>query len=109
MNPRELAKGQRPVLTHVGRSSGTTYRVPLDAHAIDGGYVFFPLYGPNTDWVRNILASGTATLAVEGRTVELGSPRLVPRDDIAPLLPDGVKLPPALLGVSHVLRMDTER
>lgn len=36
-NPLELRLGVRPVLTHVGRTSGTTYRTPLDAHPVDGG------------------------------------------------------------------------
>ncbi len=30
-NKMELKKGTRPVLTHVGRSSGTTYQTPLEA------------------------------------------------------------------------------
>lgn len=28
LNPRELERGARPVLTHVGRDSGRTYRTP---------------------------------------------------------------------------------
>lgn len=106
-NPRELAKGQRPVLTHVGRSSGTVYRVPLDAHPIEGGYLFFPVYGPRSDWVRNVLASGTASLDADGRTVELLSPQIVSRNELPDLLPEGVKPPPSLLGVNEFLRMDT--
>ncbi|MCD2106479.1 hypothetical protein O4214_16775 [Rhodococcus erythropolis] len=39
-NPRAISSGKRPVLTHVGRTSGTTYRTPLDAYPVDGGYVF---------------------------------------------------------------------
>lgn len=106
MNPREVRSGKRPVLTHVGRSSGRVYRTPLDAHRIDGGYVFFPLYGARSDWVRNILAVGTARLTAEGEDVELDHPRVVARDDVRELLPVGVKLPPGLLRVRELLRMD---
>ncbi|MGI9642566.1 MAG: nitroreductase/quinone reductase family protein, partial [Acidimicrobiia bacterium] len=65
-NPREINKGVRPVLTHVGRKSGNTYQTPLDAHAVDGGHIFIANYGPDSDWVQNILASGTASLRVDG-------------------------------------------
>ncbi len=61
-NPMELRRGVRPVLTHVGRSSGKTYRTPLDAHLIEGGYIFIVMYGSDSDWVQNVLAAGAATL-----------------------------------------------
>ncbi|GAB1511362.1 PNPOx family protein [Actinophytocola sp. KF-1] len=48
------AAGKRPVLTHVGRRSGRTYRTPLDAHPVEGGYVFVLVYGPGSDWARNV-------------------------------------------------------
>jgi len=44
-NPMELRRSRRPVLTHVGRSSGTTYRTPLDAQPVDGGYGFILVHG----------------------------------------------------------------
>lgn len=50
-----MRRGARPVLTHVGRTSGKTYRTPLDAHRVEGGYVFILVYGPRSDWVRNVL------------------------------------------------------
>jgi deazaflavin-dependent oxidoreductase (nitroreductase family) len=69
------------VLTHVGRSSGRTYRTPLDAHRLPDGYLFIPLYGPRTDWVRNVLTAQAAQLSVDGRTIDLRSPRLVKKTD----------------------------
>jgi hypothetical protein len=62
-NPLEIRRGVRPVLTHVGRTSGRTYRTPLDAHPLPNGYVFIPMYGPRTDWVKNVLTAGTARLS----------------------------------------------
>ncbi len=35
-NPAELSRGNRPVLTHTGRTSGAAYRTLLDAHSVDG-------------------------------------------------------------------------
>lgn len=63
-NPRELKKGFRPVLIHVGRTSGREYRTPLDAHSVDGGFLFIPMYGVNSDWGRNVLAAGSARVRV---------------------------------------------
>lgn len=87
-NPREVEKGDRPVVIHVGRSSGTVYKTPLDALPTDGGYVLVVRYGPDSDWVRNIFAAHGATLRVGGEDIRLVSPRLVPEqeavDELAP-------------------------
>ncbi len=105
-NPRELKKGHRPVLTHVGRVSGETYRTPLDAHAVDGGYVFVLVYGAESDWCRNILAAGRATLTVDGRDVELTAPRVIDGEAAWQQLPSTVKPPPRMLNIDEYLRMD---
>ncbi|NND85218.1 MAG: nitroreductase family deazaflavin-dependent oxidoreductase [Acidimicrobiia bacterium] len=105
-NPMELRKGERPVLIHEGRSSGSRFETPLDAHPVDGGYVFFAMYGPDADWVRNILHAGRAELRIHGEATSLTAPRLLSRQEVAPLLPDGVDLPPGFLKVNHFLRMD---
>jgi len=105
-NPREIKRGDRPVLTHVGRSSGTIYRTPLDAFPIEGGYVFVLMYGSESDWAMNVMAAGTARLTVDGEEIELTRPRVVPRDEVWGLLPAGTKPPPAFLRVGHCLRMD---
>jgi len=104
-NPIEIRRGVRPVLTHVGRSSGTTYRTPLDAHRVPDGFVFIPNYGPRSDWVRNVLAAGTADLSIGGEEIELDSPRMVRKADIWSLLPAGTKTPPGISDRSELLRM----
>ncbi|HEX6328233.1 MAG TPA: nitroreductase/quinone reductase family protein [Jiangellaceae bacterium] len=71
-NPTELKRGIRPALAHVGRSSGTTYRTPLDAHPVDDGYLFILVHGSGPDWVRNVLAAGHARLSVGGEHVDSG-------------------------------------
>jgi len=108
-NPREIRRGVRPVLTHVGRSSGRTYRTPLDAHALPDGYLFFPLYGPRTDWVRNVLAAGGARLSIDGEEMQLESPRMVRKQDIWPHLPAGTKTPVGVSDESELLRMDVRQ
>lgn len=105
-NPLELRRGVRPVLTHVGRTSGTSYRTPLDAHAVDGGYVFILVYGSVSDWVRNVLAAGHAQLTIDGRDLELTCPRVITGEDAWEAIGDGVKRPPGVLNITEYLRMD---
>lgn len=105
-NPRELKRGVRPVLTHVGRSSGKTYHTPLEAYSIDNGYMFIMMYGPGSDWVKNVLAAGKATLRIDAHDVELVSPRVVTKDVAWPQLPETVKPPPNFLRVTEALQMD---
>ncbi|AYY15548.1 nitroreductase family deazaflavin-dependent oxidoreductase [Actinobacteria bacterium YIM 96077] len=105
-NQREIRHGRRPILFHTGRRSGTTHLTPLDAHAVDDGYVFILVYGSESDWVRNVLAEGRARLRIEGRDVELSNPRVIGDDEAWRLLPDSVKRPPRFLRINEYLRMD---
>lgn len=108
-NPLSMRRSAQPVLIHVGRSSGRIYRTPLDAFPIPDGYVFIPLYGPRTDWVRNVLAAGSARLTIGSKEIDLESPRLVQKQDIWSLLPPGTKRPPGISDTSNLLRMDIRR
>ncbi len=107
-NKLELKRGKRPVLTHVGRSSGKTYQVPLDAHRVDGGFIFILMYGSSSDWVQNVLAAGTASLEVGGEEFDLASPRLVTKDVAWAQLPGTTKAPPKRLNVTEFLQMDIQ-
>ncbi|WFR73356.1 nitroreductase family deazaflavin-dependent oxidoreductase [Prescottella defluvii] len=107
-NTRAVAGGKWPVLTHVGRTSGATYRTPLDAFPVDGGYLFVLVYGSGSDWVQNVLAAGGARLRVDGREVELTAPRLVGEIEAFQAMPDDAKRPPKLLRITEFLRMDLE-
>lgn len=87
-NPREVRRGERPVVVHAGRSTGHTYRTPVDAHPTRHGYVLVVRYGPDSDWVRNILAAGSANLVIGGVEHPLGEPRLVTQDEAIEQLAD---------------------
>jgi deazaflavin-dependent oxidoreductase (nitroreductase family) len=108
-NPREIRRGVRPVLIHVGRSSGRIYRTPLDAHPVHNGYLFIPMYGPRTDWVQNVLAAGMARLSIGGEEMQLVSPRIVRKKDVWPLLPAGTNTPIGVSEETGLLRMDLQR
>ena len=79
-NPRVLRSAGTPgasaaVVRHVGRISGRSYETPVGPFAVGDDFVIALPYGPGADWVRNVVASGSATLVHEGRTVPSTSPK----------------------------------
>lgn len=64
------------VVIHRGRRSGRRYETPVNVFPDGGRYVFALTYGPDTDWVKNVLAAGGCELRTRGRTVRLTEPRL---------------------------------
>ena len=86
INPRQIRKGDYPIVSHVGRTSGRSYETPLDAYPTRTGYVLVARYGPESDWVRNIMAADTATLRIDGEEHALDTPRLVSQEDALDVL-----------------------
>src|SRR5918995_76918 len=76
--------GVASVIRHVGRTTGRPYETPVQAVATDDGFVIALPYGPNTDWLKNVLASGSATIAHEGNTYRVDQPEIVPSSVAAP-------------------------
>jgi deazaflavin-dependent oxidoreductase (nitroreductase family) len=65
------------VVVHRGRASGKQYRTPVNVFPRPGGrYVLALTYGPDTDWVKNVLAGGGCELITRGTHLELTAPRL---------------------------------
>lgn len=65
------------VIVHRGRRSGKQYRTPVNVFPRPGGrYVIALTYGPDTDWVKNVIAAGGCELLTHGRQVTLTMPRL---------------------------------
>jgi len=64
------------VVTHRGRRSGRQFHTPVNVFPRPGGrYVVALTYGPDTDWVKNVLAAGGCELVTRGRHLELTAPR----------------------------------
>jgi deazaflavin-dependent oxidoreductase (nitroreductase family) len=64
------------VVVHRGRRSGRRYQTPVNVFPAGDGYVLALTYGPDADWVKNVMAAGGCELRTRGQVVELGSPRL---------------------------------
>jgi deazaflavin-dependent oxidoreductase (nitroreductase family) len=86
LNPRQLRTAGQPgawtsVVHHVGRTSGTSYQTPVVAVPTTDRFVIALPYGSSADWVRNVLAAGTASITHEGLTIRVTGPELMPADD----------------------------
>ena len=91
LNPQALRAADRGetqwgVVHHVGRHSGVQHRTPVDAQRTADGVVIPLVYGPQSDWCRNILAAGRCTLTLGGQQLELNEPRIVAMVDVVPLV-----------------------
>jgi deazaflavin-dependent oxidoreductase (nitroreductase family) len=93
------------ILIHRGRRTGRTYRTPLAVFRRAGGYVIALTYGPEAEWVQNVLAAGGAVLERGGERVRLTGPRVV-RDPGRRLVPPLVRIPLRLLGADAFLLLD---
>ena len=94
------------VVAHTGRRSGRLYQTPVNVFPAGDGYLLALTYGPDSDWVKNVLAAGGCELVTRGRTVRLVSPQLVHdenRRGIRPLERQVLRL----IGVADFLSLTT--
>ena len=91
------------VVMHTGRISGRHYRTPVRAVVVDGRYIVALPYSSTSDWVRNVLTAGNATVVHEGRTYRLDLPRLVSLDEVDSYFPARERRAHRMLSVSEAL------
>lgn len=88
MNPRQMRTAGTPgayasIIRHRGRTSGTAYETPVGVIADGDAYLVALPYGTGTQWLRNVLAAGSAELVHEGATVRVDHPELIPMATVA--------------------------
>ena len=71
------------ILEHVGRKSGKPYRTPLNVFSTDDGVAIMLTYGPNRDWLKNVVAADGARMRRHGKMLELTDPVLMPKAEAA--------------------------
>lgn len=108
-NPRAMKTAGAPgayasVIRHVGRTSGREYETPVGAYATEDGFFIALPYGQSADWVKNVLASGSAVIVDEGDTHRVAEPEIVPTADVVQHLPAGEQRTLRLFGVDETLR-----
>jgi len=66
------------VVRHVGRRSGRIYETPVVAVKHDDSFLIALPYGRRTDWLKNVLDKGSATIVSDGHTYEVDRPEVIP-------------------------------
>lgn len=110
-NPRVMrtagtAGTQTSVIEHVGRKSGKTYETPVDIIETTTRMLIALPYGARTDWLRNVLATGSATVVTRGERVPVERPTVVATADVAELIPMRTRRTLRLFGVSQCLSLE---
>ncbi len=114
MNPRAMKTAGRPgayasVVRHTGRSSGNAYETPIGiTEAADHFLISLP-YGTTPDWLKNVLATGTAEVIHEGASYQVTEPELVPAASVAQAQSRSERFGLRLFGVNEVLRLRKTR
>jgi deazaflavin-dependent oxidoreductase (nitroreductase family) len=93
------------VVHHRGRTSGAAYATPVDIIPAGEAFVIALPYGTRAQWVRNVLAAGSAELTVDGTTWLADRPELVPTDQVRDAFPRSDQLGFRLLGTDRCLRL----
>jgi deazaflavin-dependent oxidoreductase (nitroreductase family) len=109
-NPQQLRSAGTPgasasILRHTGRKSGAAYETPVTAVRTVEGFVIALPYGSNTDWLKNVIASGSATLAHQGNSYQVDGPEVVPSTEAARDFSARERRTLRLLGVDECLRL----
>jgi len=94
------------VIEHRGRRSGRMYRTPVLAFRRGDRLTFAATYGPDSDWVRNVIA-GDGTFEQSGRRWRLSEPRPY-RDPSGRAVPWFVRPVLALLRAADFLEVRAE-
>jgi len=109
-NPRQMASAGSPgayasVIRHVGRTSGRNFETPIGAIAVADRFLIALPYGTNTDWLKNLLASGSAVIVDEGVTYDVDDPEVVSVADVIDDFPANERRLLSLFGVGEALRV----
>jgi deazaflavin-dependent oxidoreductase (nitroreductase family) len=110
MNPRQMRSAGKPgayaaVIRNRGRVSGREYQTPVGAVVSGDGFVIALPYGTQSNWVRNVLAAGSATLVHEGHTYTVDQPQLVPMAGVEGCFSETDQRAQSMMGVDLCLRL----
>jgi deazaflavin-dependent oxidoreductase (nitroreductase family) len=93
------------ILTHRGRTSGRTYRTPINVFRRGDTYIFLLTYGSDVQWVKNVLASGSCSIETRGRVIKLVEPELITDPELRPAPPLARFIERHVAGVTQYVRM----
>ncbi len=95
------------LLHHRGRNTGTPYQVPVMVFPMDNAVAIALTYGPDVDWLKNVMAADGCTVTARDREWVLGSPRIVRGADLPGTLPNPFRMFLRLLRVDCYVLLST--
>ena len=93
------------LLRHVGRTSGAAYETPLGIERTEDGFVIAIVYGERTQWVKNVLATGSAEILLDGETYPVERPAIVPIEAANAYISTSDRRAAGLFGTTEALRL----
>jgi deazaflavin-dependent oxidoreductase (nitroreductase family) len=96
------------VITHIGRKSARPYRTPVNVFSTPEGFLIALTYGPNSQWVQNVLAAGTAELETRRKKYRLTNPTVV-HDPTRQSFPLIVRIVLRIIGATDFLQVASSR
>jgi deazaflavin-dependent oxidoreductase (nitroreductase family) len=93
------------VISHVGRSSGRAYSTPVAAVPVDDGFLVALPYGRRADWLKNVLAGGSATIGHDGGTYEVDRPEIIAISSVEDRFSPADQRAHRLFGVDECVRL----
>jgi deazaflavin-dependent oxidoreductase (nitroreductase family) len=92
------------ILEYRGRTSGRTYRTPLNVFRDGQDWILALTYSSRVEWVKNVLAAGECHLITRGRVIPLANPRLFV-DPSRRHMPQPIRSFLGIMGVTEFLRL----
>lgn len=97
------------VVNHRGRRSGRWYATPVAARMTADGFVVPMSFGPEADWVKNVLASGGCTIRSNGVDYVEMEPEVIDRADARLAFRPVERTLLKLMGIDHFVRLRHRR
>jgi deazaflavin-dependent oxidoreductase (nitroreductase family) len=110
MNPRAMKTAGQPgayagVVRHVGRKSGTPYETPVGPFPTDHGFDIALPYGSSPDWLKNVVAAGSAVIVHEGVAYSVDQPELIAAAEAMDNIPPSERRNIRVFAVDNFLRV----
>jgi deazaflavin-dependent oxidoreductase (nitroreductase family) len=94
------------ILTHVGRKSGRVYRTPVNVFTEPEGFLIALTYGQESEWVKNVLATGGCQLETRRVLYQLSASTIV-HDPSRRRFPLFVRIILGIIGANDFMQLST--
>ena len=110
MNPQAMKTAGQPgayagVVHHVGRKSGRPYETPIGPFPTDYGFDIALPYGSSPDWLKNVVAAGSAVIVHEGVAYSIDQPEVIAAADAMDNVPPSEQRNIRVFAVDNFLRV----